>query len=141
MIFKLHLVLLKRSKDNVNVDWSTYITPCDCSVIATLLSGKTEAGRQDCKNIFSSRLDHKAGLLFLPQRSYVREISLTFVQHRSYRGFLYFTRVDVACHLSERPALRVLIQSVKSDQSEGIPKKFLRLENSPPPITFLMVRP
>ena len=90
-----------------------YITPsCDCSVIATLLSGKTEAGRQDCKNIFSSRQVHKAGLLFLPQRSYVREISLTFVQHRSYRGFLYFTRVDAARHLSEwqeRPALRVLL--------------------------------
>ena len=75
MIFKLQLVLLKRSKDNVNVDWSTHITPCDCSVIATLLSGKTEAGRQDCKNIFSSRQVHKAGLLFLPQRSHVREIS------------------------------------------------------------------
>ena len=25
---------------------------CPCSVTATLLSGKTEAGRQDCKNIF-----------------------------------------------------------------------------------------
>ena len=43
--------------------------------------------------------------------------------HRSYRGFLYFTRVDAARHLSEwqeRPALRVLIWSVKSDQSKGI---------------------
>ena len=74
MIFKLQLVLLKRSLDDVSLDWSAKITTsCDCSVIATLLSGKTEAGRQDCKNIFSSRQVHKAGLLFLPQRSYVRE--------------------------------------------------------------------
>ena len=43
--------------------------------MATLLSGKTEAGRQDYKNIFSTRQVHKAGLLFLPQRSHVREIS------------------------------------------------------------------
>ena len=51
-----------------------YITPsCDCSVIATLLSGKTEAGEQDYKNIFSTLQVHKAGLLFLLQRSYVRE--------------------------------------------------------------------
>ena len=43
--------------------------------MATLLSGNTEAGRQDYKNIFSTRQVHKAGLLFLPQRSHVREIS------------------------------------------------------------------
>ena len=101
MIFQLQFVLLKRSKDNVNLDWSTQITPCDCSVIVTLLSGETEAGRQDYKNIISTRQVRKTGLLFLPQRFYVREISLTFVQHKSYRGFLYFTRVDAACHLSE----------------------------------------
>ena len=75
MIFQLQLVLLKRSKDTVNLDWSRYITHRDCSVIATLLSGKTEAGRQDYKNIFFTRHVHKTGLLFLPQRSYVREIS------------------------------------------------------------------
>ena len=64
------------------------MTPsCNCSVIATLLSGKTEAGRQDCKNIFSSRQVHKAGLLFLPQRSYVREISSRFVQHTISRAW------------------------------------------------------
>ena len=44
-------------------------------LIATLLSGKTEVGEQDYKNIFSKRQVHKAGLLFLLQRSYVREIS------------------------------------------------------------------
>ena len=76
ILLKLRLVFLKRSLDNVSLDWSAKITPfCDCSVIATLLPGKTEAGRQDCKNIFSSRQVHKEGLLFLPQRSYVREIS------------------------------------------------------------------
>ena len=53
MIFKLQLVFLKKSLDNVSLDWSAKIsTSCDCSVIATLLSGKTEAGRQDCKKIF-----------------------------------------------------------------------------------------
>ena len=55
--------------------WAGARTPCDCSVIATLLSGKNEAGRQDYKNIFSTRQVHKTGLLFLPQRSYVQEIS------------------------------------------------------------------
>ena len=43
----------------------------NCSVIATLWSGKTEAGRQDCKNIFSTLQVHKASLLFLPKRSYM----------------------------------------------------------------------
>ena len=77
MIFlNLQLVFLKRSLDNVSLDWSEKITPsCDCSVIATLLSGKTEAGLQDCKTILSSRQVHKAGLLFLPQHSYMWEIS------------------------------------------------------------------
>ena len=90
MIFDLQLVFLERPLDNMSLDWSAKITTSyDCSVIiATLLSGKTEAGQQDCKYIFSSRQVHKAGLLFLPQRSYVREIPLTFVQHGSYRGFL-----------------------------------------------------
>ena len=73
---------------DVSLDCSAKTTPsCDCSVIATLLSGKTEAGRQDCKNIFSSRQVHKAGLLFLPQRSYVREISSRFVQHTISRAW------------------------------------------------------
>ena len=36
-----------------SLDWSAKMTPsCNCSVIATLLSGKTEARRQDSKNIF-----------------------------------------------------------------------------------------
>ena len=60
---------------------------CECSVIVTLWSDKTEAGRQDCKHIFSTRPAHKARLLFLPlKRSYVREISETFVQHRNSLG-------------------------------------------------------
>ena len=54
MIFlKLQLVFLKRSLANVSLEWSAKITPsCDCSVIATLLSSMTKAGRQDCKHIF-----------------------------------------------------------------------------------------
>ena len=53
MIFKQQPVFLKRSLDNVSLDWSEKITSsCDWPVIATLLSGKTEAGLQDCKNIF-----------------------------------------------------------------------------------------
>ena len=61
---------------DVSLDCSAKTTPSgDCSVIAILLSGKPEAGRQDWKNIFSSRQVHKAFLLFLPQRSHVREIS------------------------------------------------------------------
>ena len=88
MIFKLQLAFLKRSLDNVSLDWSAKITSsCDWSGIVTLFSSKTEAGRQDCKNIFSSRQVHKAGLLFLPQRSYVREISSRFVQHTISRAW------------------------------------------------------
>ena len=88
MIFKLQLVFLKRSLDNVSLDWSAKITSsCDWSGIVILFSSKTEAGRQDCKNIFSSRQVHKAGLLFLPQRSYVREISSRFVQHTISRAW------------------------------------------------------
>ena len=46
-------VFRKRSLDNVSLDWSAKVTSsCDWSVIATLLSDKTEAGRQDYKNIF-----------------------------------------------------------------------------------------
>ena len=73
---KLGIAFSYLERDDVSLDWSANITPsCDCSVIATLLSGKTEAARQDSKTIFSSRQVHKAGLLFLPQRSYEREIS------------------------------------------------------------------
>ena len=72
----------------MSLDWSAKITSsCDWSGIVTLFSSKTEAGRQDCKNIFSSRQVHKAGLLFLPQRSCVREISSRFVQHTISRAW------------------------------------------------------
>ena len=78
-LFKTPACFSKEILIDVSLDCSAKKTPsCDplyCYVIATLLSGKTEAGRQDCKNIFSSRQVHKAGLLFLPQRSHVREIS------------------------------------------------------------------
>ena len=41
MIFKLLLVFLKRSLDNVSVDWSAKITPsCDCSVIVTFYQAR-----------------------------------------------------------------------------------------------------
>ena len=47
MIFELQLVFLERPLDNMSLDWSAKITTSyDCSVIiATLLSGKTEAGQ------------------------------------------------------------------------------------------------
>ena len=61
MIFKLQLVFLKRSLYNGSSDWSAKITPsCDCPVIATLLTGKIEARRQDCKKHFSSHQGPKA---------------------------------------------------------------------------------
>ena len=76
IFFKTPACFSKEILIDVSLDCSAKTTPsCDCSVIATLLSGKTEAGRQDYKNIFSTRQVHKAGLLFLPQRSHVREIS------------------------------------------------------------------
>ena len=44
-------------------------------LLLPLCSGQTEVGRQDHKNIFSTRQFHKAGLLFLPQHSYVEKSS------------------------------------------------------------------
>ena len=53
IFFKTPACFSKEILIDVSLDCSAKTTPsCDCSVIATLLSGKTEADRQDCKKHF-----------------------------------------------------------------------------------------
>ena len=65
-LMQLQLVLLKRSKDNVSLDWSAYITPsCDCFVIylpPCYQASPKQVGRITKKKN-STRQVHQAGFL------------------------------------------------------------------------------
>ena len=64
-----------------------------------------EASRQDCKNIFSIRQVHKAGLQFLLQRSYVWE----------FRKHLFSTEVILDSSISRTWAPHTIFLSGRND--------------------------